>query len=148
MRRTNTWAKTLVTGKDWQQEKGTTENEMGGWCHRINEYEFERAPGVDGTEKSGVLQIMGLQRVGHDWGTAGNLVAARGNEFSTPIEWTCWNTGWLIILSVVELCGDDGSMDFRGKRIFSSIGGDLKFLHWGFIKLIKSLLDFLVVQRG
>ena len=34
-------------GKDWQQEeKGTTEDEMVGWHHRLNGYEFEKAPGV------------------------------------------------------------------------------------------------------
>ena len=30
------------TGKDWrQEEKGMTENEMVGWHHRLNGYEFE-----------------------------------------------------------------------------------------------------------
>ena len=34
-------------GKDWRQEKKeTTENEMGGWYHRLDEREFEKAPGV------------------------------------------------------------------------------------------------------
>ena len=34
-------------GKDWrQEEKGTTENEMVGWHHRLNGYELEQAPGV------------------------------------------------------------------------------------------------------
>ena len=34
-------------GKDWRQEKkGTTEDEMVGWHHRLNEHEFEQAPGV------------------------------------------------------------------------------------------------------
>ena len=34
-------------GKDWRQkEKGTTEDEMVGWYHRLNGHEFERAPGV------------------------------------------------------------------------------------------------------
>ena len=29
-------------GKDWrQEEKGTTENEMVGWHHQLNEHEFE-----------------------------------------------------------------------------------------------------------
>ena len=28
-------------GKDWQQEKGTTENEMVGWHHQLNGHEFE-----------------------------------------------------------------------------------------------------------
>ena len=33
-------------GKDWRQEKGRTEDEMVGWHHRLNGYEFEQAPGV------------------------------------------------------------------------------------------------------
>ena len=38
--------------KDWmQEEKGTTEDEMVGWHHRIDEHEFQQAPGVgDGQE--------------------------------------------------------------------------------------------------
>ena len=34
-------------GKDWrQEEKGTTEDEMVGWHHRLNGHEFEYTPGV------------------------------------------------------------------------------------------------------
>ena len=34
-------------GKDWRQEEnGTTEDEIGGWHHRLNGHEFEQAPGV------------------------------------------------------------------------------------------------------
>ena len=33
-------------GKDWgQEEKGTTEDEMVGWHHRLNGHEFEQASG-------------------------------------------------------------------------------------------------------
>ena len=33
--------------KDWgQAEKGTTEDEMAGWHHRLNGHEFEWTPGV------------------------------------------------------------------------------------------------------
>ena len=33
-------------GKDWrQEEEETTEDEMAGWHHRLNEYEFEQALG-------------------------------------------------------------------------------------------------------
>ena len=36
------------SGKDWRrEEKGTIENEMVGWHHRLNGHEFERALGVD-----------------------------------------------------------------------------------------------------
>ena len=33
-------------GRDWGQEKGTTEDEMAGWHHRINAHEFGWTPGV------------------------------------------------------------------------------------------------------
>ena len=49
--------------KDWrQEEKGTTEDEMVGWHHWLNEHEFEQALGV-GDGQPGVLQSMGSQRV-------------------------------------------------------------------------------------
>ena len=36
-----------VAGRDWgQEEKGTTEDEMAGWHHQLNGYEFEWTPGV------------------------------------------------------------------------------------------------------
>ena len=39
-------------GRDWgQEEKGTTEDEMVGWYHRLDGHEFEQALGVgDGQE--------------------------------------------------------------------------------------------------
>ena len=34
-------------GRDWgQEEKGTTEDEMAGWHHRLNAHEFGWTPGV------------------------------------------------------------------------------------------------------
>ena len=54
-------------GKDWKQEKGTTEDEILGWHHRLDGHEFEQALG-DG-DGQGSQAFMGLQRVGHDWAT-------------------------------------------------------------------------------
>ena len=34
------------TGKDWRQEKGTTEDEMIGWHHWLNGHEFEQTLGI------------------------------------------------------------------------------------------------------
>ena len=34
-------------GRHWEYEvKGTTENEMSGWHHRLDGHEFEQTPGV------------------------------------------------------------------------------------------------------
>ena len=61
-----------AAGKDWrQEEKGMTEDEMVGWHHQLNGHEFEYTPGVDDGQR-GMLQSMGLLRVGHDWATEPN----------------------------------------------------------------------------
>ena len=59
------------SGKDWrQEEKGTIEDEMVGWYHRLNRHEFEQTPeSWWWTGKPDVLQTMGSKRVGHDWAT-------------------------------------------------------------------------------
>ena len=42
MRRVDSLEKTLMLGRDWgQEEKGTTEDEMAGWHHRLNGHESE-----------------------------------------------------------------------------------------------------------
>ena len=54
-------------GNDWRQEKGMTENEMGGWQHWFNGHEFEQNSGKWWrTRKHGMLQSMGSQRVWYD----------------------------------------------------------------------------------
>ena len=58
-------------GKDWRwEEKGTTEDEMAGWHHRLNGREFGWKLGSWWwTGRPVVLQSMGSQRVGHNWAT-------------------------------------------------------------------------------
>ena len=60
-------------GKDWgREEKGTTEDEVVGWHHRLNGHEFGWTPGVGSwwwTGRPDVLRFMGSQRVGHYWAT-------------------------------------------------------------------------------
>ena len=42
MRRTDSLEKTLMLGKiEGREQKGTTEDEMAGWHHRHDDYEFE-----------------------------------------------------------------------------------------------------------
>ena len=58
--------------RDWgQDKKGMMEDEMAGCHYWLNDMNlsklWELAMGWTG--KSGVLQFMGLQRVGHDWAT-------------------------------------------------------------------------------
>ena len=61
-----TQAKSHDAGKDGrQEEKGTTEEEMGGWHHRLHGQELEKALGYD-DGKGSMLYSMGSQRVGHN----------------------------------------------------------------------------------
>ena len=39
---------------------------MVGWHHQLDGHEIEQAPGAGDGQKPGVLQSMGLQRVGQD----------------------------------------------------------------------------------
>ena len=63
-------------GNDWgQEEKGTKEDEMVGWHHRLQPWTWVWVNSGSWwwTGRPGVLQSMGLQRVGHDWATEQQL---------------------------------------------------------------------------
>ena len=68
IRRTDSLEKTLMLGKiEGRRRRGTTEDEMVGWHHRVNGHEFEQAPGDGGGQgEPDVLQSLGSQRVGYD----------------------------------------------------------------------------------
>ena len=47
MQRTDSLEKTLMLGKtEGRRRRGRQEDETAGWHHRLNEHEFEQAPGV------------------------------------------------------------------------------------------------------
>ena len=57
-------------GRDWgQEEKGTTEDEMAGWHHRLDGHEFEWTPGVGDGQGGLVWCDSWGHRVGHNWAT-------------------------------------------------------------------------------
>ena len=59
--------KDATAGKDLgQEEKGTTEDEMAGWHHRLNGHRFGWTPGVGDGGRPGMLRFKGSQRVRHD----------------------------------------------------------------------------------
>ena len=67
-------------GKDWRQEKGTTENEMVGWHHRLNEHESEQGPGVGDGQGGPVCCSPWGCKVRQDWATELNWSA---------LDWSC-----------------------------------------------------------
>ena len=66
-------------GRDWgQEEKGTTEDEMAGWHHRLDRHEFEWTLGVgDGQGGLACCDTWG-HRVRHDWATELNWLPGDG----------------------------------------------------------------------
>ena len=49
-------------GKDWgQEDKGTTEDEMAGWHHRLNGHKFGWTPGV-GDGRGGLAPVHGVAK--------------------------------------------------------------------------------------
>ena len=92
-------AKSWVIGKDpdaardWgQEEKGTTEDEMAGWHHRLDGCEFRVNSGSWWwTGRPGLLRFMGSQRVRHDWVTELNwslVFVVRGLLWNTHVHWS------------------------------------------------------------
>ena len=54
MQRNDSLEKTLMLGKiEGKEEKGTTEDEIVGWHHRLSGHEFEQTPG-DGDGQGGL----------------------------------------------------------------------------------------------
>ena len=55
--------KDLDAGKDWrQEEKGTTEDEMVGWHHRLNGHEFEQTPRDSEKQESLACCVHGVEK--------------------------------------------------------------------------------------
>ena len=79
-------------GKDWrQEEKGTTEDEMIGWYHRLNGHKVWASSGRWWrTRRPSVLQSMGSQRVGHDRTTEQQLLSPWAIQLWSPV--CIWNS--------------------------------------------------------
>ena len=69
-------------GKDWRrEEKGTTEDEIVGWHHRLNGYEFQQALGAGGGQGGLVCCI--------SWGH-------KESDTTERLNWTELHTYYLI----------------------------------------------------
>ena len=107
MWRTNSLEKIVMLGKiEGRRRRGTTEDEMVGWHHRLDGHASEQALGVADEQRSlAVLQSMRSQRVGHDRATELTeliYLAAPGFSYSVwdlvpwpgstnlgPLHWEC-----------------------------------------------------------
>ena len=85
MQRADSFEKT-DSGNDWrQEEKGTTEDEMVEWHHRLNGHGFGWTPGVGDVQGGlSMLWFMGSQKVGHDWATGLNWTLTAPFQLSVP----------------------------------------------------------------
>ena len=73
-------------GRDWRwEEKGTTEDEMVGWHHRLNGREFEQA--LESGDRQGSLVCCS------PW----------GHKELDKTEWVNWWTGWGDAMEVFSL---------------------------------------------
>ena len=62
--------KDFDAGRDWgQEEKGTSEDEMGGWHHWLDGCVWMNSGSWWWIGRPGVLQFMGSQKVRHAWAT-------------------------------------------------------------------------------
>ena len=80
MQRVDSLEKTLMLeGIGGRRRRGTTEDEMAGWHHRLNGHEFGWTPGVgDGQGGLACCNSWG-HRVGHDWSTELNWTEVKYN---------------------------------------------------------------------
>ena len=117
--------KKWFTGKDsdsgtdsWQEEKGTTQDEMVGWYHWINRHEFEQALG-DG-EGQWNLACCNL------WG---------GIELDVT-EWL--NNSKKNKVTLWPVYVKDGSVNLWEKKSIVEVAQNLKFLNWGWQTILRT----------
>ena len=75
-----------VAGKDWrQEEKGTTEDEVVGWHHRLDGREFEQSPGVgDGQESVVYCSPWGKELGTTEWLNGTELIFYLFGQMPSP----------------------------------------------------------------
>ena len=100
--------------KNWRQkEKRASEDEMAGWHHQRIDMHWANFKRGWGTGRPGVLQSMGLQRVGHNW----------VNEQQQQKTWSVlWFMGWLTTV------GLQGGTGFRNVKYIAENQNQLTFL--------------------
>ena len=80
--------------KDWEQEvKQVTEDEMVGWYHLLNTYEFEQTPGNSKAQQSWHATVHGVVKswtwLG-DWAPTNEVIEEKGTYFNQGHMITKW----------------------------------------------------------
>ena len=106
-------------GRDWRQEKGTT-NETVGWHHQLNGHEFEQAPGVgDGQGGLACCTPWGLKELDTterlNWTELKKMKSWRRTEKNEKLEThrhrrklmvtkgQSWEGGWIRSLGLTDI---------------------------------------------
>ena len=72
-------------GRDWGQDKGTTEDEMAGWHHRLDgHWVWVNSGSWWWIGRPGVLRFMGSPRVRQDWATELNWTTCTNMASFSP----------------------------------------------------------------
>ena len=132
------------TGKDWTQEKGTTEDKMVGWYHQLNSHEFDQTPGA--TEGQGSLVCCSpwcfkeLDMTEPLNSTNKTLVMSR---FQPDDSYMAWSPAKLkAIYLETSFCSIRLKADFWENSIFYLVTWSLDYCFYGKMVLIHMIGNF------
>ena len=91
------WKDTDAGKNRRQEEKGTTENEMVGWHHRLNGHEvWVNSGSWWWTGRPDMLRFTGSQRIGHDWATELNWTEYQLSPGDWSVFWFARVASYLV----------------------------------------------------
>ena len=107
-------------GNDWrQEEKGTTKDEIVGWCHRLDGHEFEQALGVGEGQGSLACCI--------PWGH-------KESDMTEWLNWLtadgCWGLGHTRMLFGTPEPGMGQGQNRSSKNMWWILIGSIASIHW------------------
>ena len=109
-------------GRDWgHEEKGTTEDEMAGWHHRLNGHEFEWTPGV-GDGQGGLVCC-------DSWGR-------KESDTTEQLNWLTDHTFSLMLFSCCQ----------RKEKVGSWVT-ELIYCHFSWNNIVINRIDFIHVHK-
>ena len=94
-------------GKDWkQEEKGTTEDEMVGWHHRLNGHEFEQALGVGDGQGSLACCSPWSHKESHttEWLNWTKLMRPHTSPWNMRGDDVSYFQAWLLKIPIHQFC--------------------------------------------